>query len=720
MKKLLSKITAILSASAMALSMLGSLPAAASDGLEQYNIEITYDGQITDTFLGVDAKYTTYYEWSGVYSCAYFIGNFYEKFYGTLMYDINNYQGKPKVYLPGHTAELRPTNYPLPGDVVQTKTYSHVAIVKAVEGDTLTLIEQNWKWKDADGKVISTVNRKIGKNDYYVYRLYIDGVEKHIPYDKPTLDSAYAGSVTNTGYSVYAAGSDETGLTYFRFGTYPKSKGQAAIQWQTQYVSGKNATVGAVINTADFGDLNDTYVTVVEAYNKHGNKATKTIETFVDRQVPVISDVKITDVTADGYTVSCKVSDNVGIMRVCFPSWTTENSTDDIPYSWQSNLLTDSTFAGGSSSFTVKTKDHNGEYGEYNTTITVFDAVGNVGKKTVKVNVNPAASVKLNKEELNLKAGETAELTASLKGYNAGEITDKITWASSDAAVTVKDGKLTANSVGTADITVTTSTGKSAVCKVNVTKDVSELTFDKVKTQVYTGSELTPDVKTADGTKELVNGKDYTLTYSDNTKIGKATIKLTGENGYVGSKEFTFNIIPGAVKELNAAERSSDSISLSWGAADGAEGYIVYLKDENGLSELGRTTETSFNVKDLEAAKQYTFSVASFKKLPDGESLSAKRELTTATLPAQIVNVTAQRCGSCLSILWDRQSQVTGYEVRLTSADGEETILDAASLSVISCCFISGVDGERSITVRAYKQFDDERIEGEWSEAVIQ
>ena len=41
----------------------------------------------------------------------------------------------------------------------------------------------------------------------------------------------------------------------------------------------------------------------------------------VDTQAPTLSNVRITDVNADGYTVVCDVSDNVGVSKIEFPSW---------------------------------------------------------------------------------------------------------------------------------------------------------------------------------------------------------------------------------------------------------------------------------------------------------------------------------------------------------------------------------------------------------------
>ena len=64
------------------------------------------------------------------------------------------------------------------------------------------------------------------------------------------------------------------------------------------------------------------------------------------------------------------------------------------------------------------------------------------------------------------------------------------------------------------------------------------------KKQVYTGKELTPEVIVKDGNKVLEKDKDYTVTYTNNIKIGtgKITISAKEGSGYKGSKELAFSI----------------------------------------------------------------------------------------------------------------------------------------------------------------------------------
>ncbi len=88
-----------------------------------------------------------------------------------------------------------------------------------------------------------------------------------------------------------------------------------------------------------------------------------------DTTAPTISNVKVSNVTSTGYTVTCNVSDNVGVTRVAFPTWTAYADQDDLK--WK-----DGTINGNTATFNVKTSDHNNETGIYYTHIYAYDAAG--------------------------------------------------------------------------------------------------------------------------------------------------------------------------------------------------------------------------------------------------------------------------------------------------------------------------------------------------------
>ncbi|MCR5641007.1 MAG: hypothetical protein K6G04_06595, partial [Lachnospiraceae bacterium] len=62
---------------------------------------------------------------------------------------------------------------------------------------------------------------------------------------------------------------------------------------------------------------------------------------------------------------------------------------------------------------------------------------------------------------------------------------------------------------------------------------------------VYTGNAIEPGVTvTYDSSTTLIEGTDYTITYSNNTDAGNGSVVITGKGNYTGSITKTFTIVP--------------------------------------------------------------------------------------------------------------------------------------------------------------------------------
>lgn len=90
----------------------------------------------------------------------------------------------------------------------------------------------------------------------------------------------------------------------------------------------------------------------------------------IDKEAPVISDVKISNLTNAGYTVTCTVKDNEGVTSVTMPTWSVANGQDDLK--WY-----EATISGNTATCEIKTSNHNNESGIYLTHIYAYDEVGN-------------------------------------------------------------------------------------------------------------------------------------------------------------------------------------------------------------------------------------------------------------------------------------------------------------------------------------------------------
>ena len=137
-------------------------------------VEITKDGQVVDSYRGVDAVYRkNAYETELPWNCAGYVRAFYQKIYGVNV--TNLFHGQiPNGNKDGGAVEFVQVKAPKEGDIcgeVKEST-NHWTIVRKVMGDAIVVIEQNYKWME-DDKVYCQINRKVNykDGDYRFYRL---------------------------------------------------------------------------------------------------------------------------------------------------------------------------------------------------------------------------------------------------------------------------------------------------------------------------------------------------------------------------------------------------------------------------------------------------------------------------------------------------------------------------------------------------------------------
>lgn len=123
--------------------------------------------------------------------------------------------------------------------------------------------------------------------------------------------------------------------------------------------------------------------------------------------------------------------------------------------------------------------------------------------------------------------------TISINGINANEFT--VT-----ASNNIRPG------VATLTITGRGNNYTGTILKnFNIKADLSRYgKIASIEDQVYTGYQITPQVTLTCGGNLLNQGSDYTVTYMNNTGIGRATVTATATNDsyYIGSATGSFNI----------------------------------------------------------------------------------------------------------------------------------------------------------------------------------
>ena len=256
-------------------------------------------------------------------------------------------------------------------------------------------------WKNGkieNGKVKFTVEMKDHKNETGEYTTHIyltDGLGKQavvginhkMLYKKPTITSIK--TTSSAGKYTITADIDGYNIKEVKFPTWTKKNGQDDIVWKNGKVEKNRATF-----TVDFKDHNyevGTYITHIYVYDSIGNVYIAPVEKNINNNSPIISDVKVSDISSQGYLITCTVTDDYALDRVMFPTWTLEKGQDDIV--WEKGNI-----SGNKVTYRVYTKDHNFESGSYQTHIYAYDKAGKYSVISVpitKITVNYSSGWKI-------------------------------------------------------------------------------------------------------------------------------------------------------------------------------------------------------------------------------------------------------------------------------------------------------------------------------------
>ena len=194
----------------------------------------------------------------------------------------------------------------------------------------------------------------------------------------------------------------------------------------------------------------------------------------------------------------------------------------------------------------------------------------------------------------------------------------------------------------------------------------------------YTGKTQKPTVTVINNAgKTLKEGTDYTLTYSNDCKtIGKHFVNVTYKGDYSGKKTLYFEILPANVTA--SATQTSTSVTLSWNAVDGVDGYKVYKYNPSTkkYTTVKTTAETGCTIKKLSPATSYTFAVRAYKKVGSATYRSPSSSFVTITTTPETPTLKVTSSAKSAVLSWSQVTGATGYGVYMsTSKNGTYTKL---------------------------------------------
>ena len=192
--------------------------------------------------------------------------------------------------------------------------------------------------------------------------------------------------------------------------------------------------------------------------------------------------------------------------------------------------------------------------------------------------------------------------------------------------------------VGTATVKIT---GKGnytgSVSKTySIKNNFKKATISGISTKAFTGKNITQNITVKYNGKTLKNGTDYTVSYSNNKKIGTATVKITGKGSYTGTIAKTFKINP-AKQEIQKLTAKSKAFFVDWAQKGSATGYEIQYATNSKFTSAKKVTITSnktdkTTISKLSGKKKYYVRVRSYTTVKGTKyygAWSASKSVTT-------------------------------------------------------------------------------------------
>ena len=299
------------------------------------------------------------------------------------------------------------------------------------------------------------------------------------------------------------------------------------------------------------------------------------------------------------------------------------------------------------------------------------------GFKFIALDVSEPTSVSLNKTALTLDVGKSYTLTKTVSPSNA---VTSYTWSSSNTNVATvdKNGKVTAKASGTATITVKTSNGKTATCKVTVNLPAPQITsLTNTSGGIKISWNKVPGAygyrlyyKPASGGWKRF--KDTTATsFTDSgvspNRTETYTIRCIDKNGntvsgfYSKGWSMTYTPVAPTISKL---ENTSGGIKISWNKIAGVYGYRLYYKTSSGgWKRFKDTTATSFTDSGVSPNRTETYTIRCIDKNGNTVSGFYSRGWSKKYTPVAPTITRLSNTSKGVSVTWNKIAGVYGYRL---------------------------------------------------------
>ena len=239
-----------------------------------------------------------------------------------------------------------------------------------------------------------------------------------------------------------------------------------------------------------------------------------------------------------------------------------------------------------------------------------------------------------------------------------------------------------------------------ALSRISISKASVTLS---TSTYAYNGKAKTPSVTVKVGGKTLKSGTDYTVSYSNNIKVGTAKVTITGKGNYTGTISKTYSI----KNDFKKATISG-----------------ISNKSYTGKN-ITQSITVKYNGKTLKNGTDYTVSYSSNKNIGTATVKIAGKGSYTGTItktfkinPAkqEIQKLTAK--SKAFFVDWAQKGSATGYEIQYAT---NSKFTSAKKVTITNNktdkTTVSKLSGKKKyyVRVRSYTTVKGTKYYGAWS-----
>lgn len=145
----------------------------------------------------------------------------------------------------------------------------------------------------------------------------------------------------------------------------------------------------------------------------------------------------------------------------------------------------------------------------------------------------------------------------------------------------------------------------------------------------WSGRALSPSVRATLRGRALTQGKEFTVTYSNNKKVGVGRFTIRGKGRYTGTRSGTFRIVPKGTR-LTKYRPGKKKLTLKWvKQKKQTSGYQIQISRSISFGKgtrtitVGKPKKSSVKIKKLKRRTEYYVRIRTYKKVGKQKYYSA-------------------------------------------------------------------------------------------------